>query len=181
MALAAAAALAVLSTVTIGGSADAANALATCPDATVPATQVSIGDLRKSIQCLANQERRRNGRKVMQADRRLAKAAKKHIGVMVATDCLDHLCGNEPVLEKRIRKAGYFAGARSYDYAENVGCEQTTAQMVANWMASPLHRKNLLDRKLDEFGVAATYGRVPSRCYEGYVTFVTVFGRRSPG
>jgi uncharacterized protein YkwD len=173
--------VAVFATVAIGGSAGAASARATCPNATVPATQVSLGDLRKSIQCLANQERRSNGRTVLQADRRLAKAAKNHLGVMVATDCLDHLCGNEPVLEKRIRKAGYFSGARSYDYAENVGCEQTTAQMVANWMASPLHRKNLLDRKLDEVGVAVTYGRVPSRCYEGYVTFVAVFGHRSPG
>ena len=97
---------------------------------------------------------------------------------MIRTNCLDHQCGGEPDLFTRIKRTGYFSGARNFNYAEDVGCEQTASQMVSNWMGSSLHRKNILNRKFRDAGIGASHGRVPSRCDAGFVTFTIVFGYR---
>lgn len=180
-ALAAMCVLFALSLATVGsaGAGAMVKGAGNCAKATEPATQVSIGDLRKAIQCLINVERADRGRSELGRDRRLAKAAGKHVKVMVQADCLDHVCGGEAPVETRIRNTGYFSGARHYDFAEDVGCEKTAAQMVKNWMSSSLHRRNLLNRRFEDFGIGASHGRVPSRCDAGYVTFVVVFGHRS--
>ena len=164
---------------TVGGAGAATKAGGGCAGADDAATDVSVRDLRKAVHCLIDKERASHGRKELDRDGRLAKTAKKHVNVMVATNCLDHACGNEAPLETRIRNTGYFSGARDYNYAENVGCEQTVAQMVKNWMGSTIHRRNILNRKFDDIGVGADHGRVPSRCDAGFVTFAIVFGYRA--
>ena len=170
-------ALAALSFATIG-SAGTAKRGGGCASASQPATQVSTTELRKAIQCLINAERDKKGRKALSADRRLAKVAKKHIDVMVQQNCLDHVCGNESSLESRIRRAGYFSGARKFDFGEDVGCQPSAAKMVKNWMNSPIHRENILTRNFEDIGVAASHDRIPSRCTEDYATFVVIFGYR---
>ncbi|HEX2129257.1 MAG TPA: CAP domain-containing protein [Solirubrobacterales bacterium] len=149
-----------------------------CENATAPATQLSTGKLKKAVFCLINAERNAKGRRDLERDRRLAKTAQKHANKMVATDCLEHVCGGEPALETRIRNSGYFDGARRYDYAEDVGCERSAAQMVRNWMGSSLHRDNILERKFDDIGVGVHHGQVSSRCDPDFVTFAVVFGHR---
>ena len=150
-----------------------------CANATEAATQVSTGDLKKAFVCLINVERNAKNRSDLDRDRRLAKTAQKHADKMVETNCLLHVCGGEPDLETRIRNTGYFNGARNFDYAEDVGCERSAAQMVKNWMGSSLHRENILTRKFEDIGVGVNHGRVPSSCDAGFVTFAVVFGQRS--
>ena len=172
-------ALLALAIATVGGASAAPKGGAGCPNASEPATRVSTGDLRRALECLVNKERKSEGRKALKHDRRLAKSAKKHVNAMVDSDCLEHVCGNEAGLETRIRNTGYFSGAQRFNYAEDVGCERSAAQMVKNWMGSSLHRDNLLNRKFKHVGAAASHGRVPSRCDAGFVTFVVVFGYRA--
>ncbi len=150
-----------------------------CSNATTPAAQLSAGKLGKAVHCLINVERDKAGRKDLDRDRKLTKAAKKHTKQMVKTNCLDHQCGGEPDLFKRIKRTGYFSGAQRFDFAEDVGCETSADQMVRRWMASSLHRKNILNRKFKDAGVGASNGRISSRCSPGYATYTIVFGFRA--
>jgi uncharacterized protein YkwD len=178
-ALAVACALLTLAIATVGGASAAPNGGGGCPNAGEPATQVSRGDLRRALECLINKERKSEGSKALDHDRKLAKAARRHVKAMVNTDCLEHVCGNEASLETRIRNTGYFSGARRFNYAEDVGCERSAAQMVKRWMGSSLHRDNLLNKNFKHFGASANHGRVQSRCDAGFVTFVVVLGSRA--
>ena len=98
---------------------------------------------------------------------------------MVETDCLAHRCPGEADLESRLRRAGYFAGASSWRYAENTGCGASAEAMVASWMERSYHRINILDQDFREVGVGVSQERVDGRCEQGYATFAVVFGRRT--
>jgi uncharacterized protein YkwD len=149
-----------------------------CANATNPATQTSTGELAIAIGCLVNEERGDRGRRAYRGDRRLEKAAKKHNDKMVSANCFSHKCPGEPDLEGRIRNTGYLSGARKFGFAEDIGCAQTAEEMVAHWMDSRLHRRNILSREYKEIGVAASHGRVSKRCGENFATFTIVFAFR---
>lgn len=131
-----------------------------------------------AIVCLVNEERAAQGRRALKNNRKLHKAAQRHTNVMVQQDCLLHQCPGEPDPGRRIKKVGYFRGATSFTYAENIACDDSAAGAMDQWMASPLHRGNILNRKFKEIGVGASQGQVPSRCADGHGTYTIVFGAR---
>jgi uncharacterized protein YkwD len=151
---------------------------AACPTAGEPATHATSRQLRRSVRCLINEERAVRGLAKLARKKSLQKAADRHADAMAETDCLAHRCGDEDDLRTRLRKAGYFRGAKSWRFAENTGCGASAEAMVANWMASRFHRVNILNRKFRDVGVGVTHDRVSGRCDRGFATFAVVHARR---
>lgn len=158
-----------------GGTGAAATA---CAGAGEPAAELPAKQLRKAVRCLVNEERVARGISKLRRDQSLELAAQRHSKVMVATDCLDHRCGDEVNLETRLARAGYFDEATAWEYAENTGCAPTAEAMVASWMASRMHRVYLVDRDFRDLGIGATPAPVASLCEDGYTTFATVVAWR---
>lgn len=151
-----------------------------CEGADLPAADVTVQNLRRSVRCLINLERAVHGRSALQRDRRLQSAGQKHAATMAANDCLAHRCGDEPALAERIARAGYLTEAEAWQYAESTGCGESAEAMVSNWMASRFHRINILEKTYDDLGVGVVQEPVRSRCDKDYATFGVVFAWRTP-
>jgi uncharacterized protein YkwD len=158
--------------------ASAASAAPTCENDTADAGELSTGELRKATICLINSERRAEKLDRLGRVRSLQKAAKRHAKVMVAENCFSHSCPGEPDLEERLRRAGYFEGAKRWEYAQSTGCASTAEAMVESWLARKFHRRNLLDRKFDDIGVGVAGDSPRKFCDGGFATFTAVFGWR---
>jgi uncharacterized protein YkwD len=115
-----------------------------CGGATTAATRVPPATVRAAVQCLINEQRALHGLPPLRDSSRLARAAQRWVDDLVASDAFDH--GNFPA---RILSAGVrFASA-----GEDLGTGQRTpTQIVAAWMASPDHCRNILSPLFSEFG-----------------------------
>jgi uncharacterized protein YkwD len=99
---------------------------------------------------LVNGERARAGLGALGYDRRLDQAAERHNQQQAATRTMAHEGIGDGDPGSRIRAAG-FTGA----WGENVAAGQLTPeQVVAEWMASPGHRRNILDPTYSRLGVS---------------------------
>lgn len=92
----------------------------------------------------------------------LGGAAHRHSTDMVRNQYFAHnsLAGRK--FDARIRSAGYLGGAATWDVGENLGWGAGTngspRQRVKAWMASPTHRRVLLDRRFTQIGIAIAAG-----------------------
>jgi uncharacterized protein YkwD len=164
-----------------GAGAVAAAERGECPHAGESAAQRTAKQLRKSIRCLINEERKGRGLERLDRDKGLQHVGTRHAEVMVETDCLAHQCQGEDDLETRLREADYFDDAEMWQFAENTGCGLSAEAMVANWMGTKFHRVNILERRFREVGVGVVQERVKGRCERGYATFAVVLGWRDTG
>jgi uncharacterized protein YkwD len=88
-------------------------------------------------------------------DPRLAVAARVQAAFMAETVTMTHRGPRGDGVLDRVRRAGYEA-CRA---AENVAFgQETRAQVLADWMASPGHRRNILDRAVEDVAVASSRG-----------------------
>jgi uncharacterized protein YkwD len=118
-------------------------------------------------------------RKPLVPDARLAPAAQSFADFLARTDRLDHDAdGSDP--GKRMRAAGY-SWCR---YAENIAYEfnsrgfdsDALAQaLVADWLGSAGHRRNLMDERMRDTGVGIAQSKKTKRWYG-----VQVFGAPCP-
>lgn len=82
---------------------------------------------------------------------KLSALSKEQADAMAAADKLSHNIGGR--LPKRLDKGGYAWLAT----AENIGAGyRTLAEAFSGWRDSPPHRKNMLNDKVTEMGIAAT-------------------------
>ncbi|MCW2973869.1 MAG: SCP-like extracellular [Thermoleophilia bacterium] len=105
---------------------------------------------------LLNQQRAAYGLGQLSYSAQLDAAATGHNAQMMATGSMAHEGIGDGDPQSRVRATG-FAGA----WGENVAVGQTTPeQVVAEWMASPGHRRNILDPTYTQvgnaYGVAAS-------------------------
>ena len=160
------------------GPVAAADAASACEGAETRIADVTTKELRRAVVCLLNRARRERGLDKLVRDRDLQKAAQGHVAAMLDTDCLDDRCPGELDLEGRLRKAGYFEGAKRWEYAENNGCASSAAAMVEKWLHSTFHRLNILERKFEDVGIGVSSDTLSEPCLEGYGTFTANFGWR---
>ena len=82
----------------------------------------------------------------------LAAAARKHSDDMAQNDFMSHDSSDGTPFKSRIQNEGY----TSYDkIGENVAVgQESVAVVVAEWMESPGHCKNIMDPRFDEMGMA---------------------------
>lgn len=151
-----------------------------CGDAGADAGDASTKGLRKAVLCLTNKARAQHGTDRLGRAFQLQKAAQRHANAMAATDCLASRCPGEPNLEGRIRKAGYFEGARKWEFAENSGCAISASAMVDSWLESSVHRANIIEPRFRDLGVGVVEKGPESRCDEGLAVFSAVFAWRKP-
>ncbi|HMM96945.1 CAP domain-containing protein [Phycicoccus sp.] len=127
--------------------------------------------LEQSVVALVNRERAKVRCSALRVDARLAKAAKLHSTDMAVHNYFSHTSRDGRTPWTRIRAQGY-----RYGSAENIAAGQTTAsEVVAAWMHSPGHRKNILNCSNKAIGVGVARVLKASR-YGVYWT--QDFGRR---
>jgi uncharacterized protein YkwD len=101
------------------------------------------------VVALTNRERADAGCPALTVDDRLTAAAQGHSADMAEQDFFSHTSLDGRDFADRIRATGYPSPG-----AENIAYGQTSARkVVADWMDSPGHRRNILDCELTEIGV----------------------------
>jgi uncharacterized protein YkwD len=160
-------------------SESAAAQTSSCPNATVPASELSERALRRATTCLINRLRESRDRTRVRRDARLQRVAQRHTRVMVRTDCLRSRCPGQPMLQRRIRRSGYLDGARRWRFAQSTGCARTARAMVNTWRQRKFHRTNLLGARFRDLGVGVL-GAVPDQCSGQEATFVALLAWRIP-
>jgi len=132
----------------------------------------------RAVLCMHNFERRAHGLRRLRASRTLHRAALRHARDMVRKHYFDHVSFGGRTVIDRVARAGY--GGRRYSAGENLFYgmppRPTPARVVAAWMASAVHRHELLNPAWRDLGVG-TIMRPPFGG-RGGITVVAVFGAR---
>ena len=98
----------------------------------------------------ANHERSAQGLPALRWNNALASAARKHAAVMAQKGSLSHQFPGEASLPGRAGQSG----AHFVWLSENVAQGPSAQVIHAEWVKSPNHRANLLDRDMDSIGIA---------------------------
>ncbi len=99
---------------------------------------------------LVNAQRAANGRKPLRRSRALDAVAAQHARDMARQGYFSHTSPDGTTPRTRARRAGY----RSCLMAENISIRRWSEhEVISAWMTSPKHRKNMLLRKVTEFGI----------------------------
>lgn len=96
-----------------------------------------------------NQARRAQGLAPLRWDESLATAARRHAAAMAEHGSAQHGFEGEPSLSARVKQAG----VRFSWLSENVTQGPSPEFIHAQFMKSPPHRANILDRDMDSIGV----------------------------
>ncbi|MFC6160705.1 CAP domain-containing protein [Kribbella jiaozuonensis] len=119
-----------------------------------------------------NQIRQQQGCGPLRLDSALVEAAGKHASDMVRRHYMDHTNPDGQDPGDRMAAAGY----RGSSWGENIAAGYDTAQkVVAAWMQSDGHRKNILNCRFTTIGIGYDPGQVKSNYGPG--SWVQDFGR----
>jgi uncharacterized protein YkwD len=103
-----------------------------------------------------NAERKKHGLHALKWNGALASAARQHAQELAKHKLLEHRGPNEPSLPARATKAG----ARFVTISENIVRSTSVHDAHGQFMNSPAHRGNILDRDVDSVGIGvARQGR----------------------
>lgn len=109
----------------------------------------------EQLLALANQSRAQAGEQPLKWDTALTTAALAHCRRMAVESALSHGYAGELDLPERAHRAG----AHFSVIEENIAQAASAAEIHAAWMASPPHRKNLLNAAVDRVGIAVVASR----------------------
>jgi uncharacterized protein YkwD len=149
----------------ISGAAPAAPA--SCPDASVPAAQLTLEQFDVSVSCLVNRQRASQGFRALRPNAQLQRAAWRYSNSMLVGqffshygDLAGHGTGGSPI--GRLRITGYIKPQNSWIVGEDLrwatSATSTPGEIVGAWMASAIHRMYLLKPRFEDLGVAAIRG-----------------------
>src|SRR5215467_9966248 len=120
----------------------------------VAAAQIDNSGFAARVLDLTNAERIKAGLSPLTSNPQLQSAAQSYSEVLASSSCFAHTCGPVPDFADRDRQVGY-SGWTSL--AENIASGYPTPEtVVAGWMASPIHRANILSPDYREIGVGVT-------------------------
>jgi uncharacterized protein YkwD len=148
-----------------------------CPGSLeVPASDDDLSTASGAIVCLVNAERTSRGLKSLRRDGDLAQAARKHAADMVRRTYFSHVTPAGTDLGDRLRSAGYGNAGDGWRAGETLGwgtgSRASPNSLVDEWLASPGHRRILLEDSYRELGVGvaagapkATDGSLPGATY----------------
>ena len=105
----------------------------------------------------------------------LEKAAQGHADDMLARGYYGHASPEHVLVLGRTREAGYVADGVGENIAKG---QRSVDEVMKAWMASPEHRKNILNPMFTEAGYGIALGRMPQG---DEVLWVQVFGRPRTG
>jgi uncharacterized protein YkwD len=134
---------------------------------------------RTTMLCLVNAQRAANGRRPLRRNRKLARSARRHSRDMVANRYFAHDSPAGATLRDRVARTGWMRSRRPWAIGENLAWGTSTlappAAIMATWMASPGHRRNLLDPRFRVIGIGIAQG-VPFTASATGATYTTDFG-----
>jgi uncharacterized protein YkwD len=151
-------ALAVTLALTIGQF-PAAPAMANSTDVVIDASSSSVASASsmataKEVLGILNAARSKAGCGPLKINNKLMAAAKTHATNMAQKDFFGHANRDGSKFSKRVKRQGY----KYRMVAENIAAGQASARQAANaWLSSAGHRRNILNCKLKETGVAVAY------------------------
>lgn len=153
-----------------GGRANAARR-AHCTNTELRPTEANLNQVRAAVFCLINHERETTGEPPLRIDRKLRRAAQAHTDEMVLNNYFDHTGPRGDTLLMRLQTCGYLGNPKDgYDVGENIAeaalAQATAKAIVADWMASPGHRANILNRRFKDSGIGVL-ARAPAFLAEG--------------
>lgn len=162
----------------------AATAASPCAGAQARPTAANAATIRHATLCLLNRQRARHGLPRLRQQRSLNRAATAYARLMVRQGFFDHVSPGGSTMTARIRSTSYLHGTRGWSIGENLawgaGSAGSPARIVAAWMRSPGHRRNILDPTFREIGIGVAAGAprgagasVPAG------TYATEFGARA--
>jgi uncharacterized protein YkwD len=105
------------------------------------------------ILLLTNEARQKVGAPPLRPSPELATAARTYAAAMAARGCFSHECPPVPELVKRIEGAGYRDWRSAAENIALVPRSWTAEQIVAGWIASSGHYRNMIDPNHRELGV----------------------------
>jgi uncharacterized protein YkwD len=117
--------------------------------------QTTVSRAERELFAWVNQARRERGLAPLRWDERLAAATRRHAEVMAERGSAQHGFEGEPSLSTRVKRAG----ARFSWLSENVTQGPTPNFIHSQFMNSPPHRANILDRQMDSIGVGVVEQR----------------------
>ena len=125
----------------------------------------SVQTLRRAVDavvCLVDADRARHGLRTLRGDRDLRQAAGRHSRNMVRRGFFSHVTPRGSSLDDRLRRSGYLRANHALHAGEALawgsGTSATPTVIVAEWLASPPHRRILLGRDFREVGVGVAAG-----------------------
>jgi len=131
-----------------------------CANAGLAPTTQNLELIRAATLCLVNRERAAHGETPLVANPQLQQAAQGHTTSMVVNDYFEHTGPGGQTPLQRMREAGYISGSHSFQVGENIAWGTlwlgTPRSIVAAWMASPLHRANILDGHFRDTGIGVS-------------------------
>ena len=166
-----------------GGPATAAVAAANPGPASLRHKAVALRPLERSLLTSINAYREQHGLVSLRLSTQLNDAAQQHSDKMAADGYFDHPSANGTSFWQRIQRY-YTSSSRSYwSVGENLLWSSDTisaGHALQLWIASPEHKKNLLNASWREVGVSAVHVVHAPGTYRGLtVTIVTTdFGVR---
>jgi uncharacterized protein YkwD len=134
-------------------SARPARAASRCAYADTAAASASVSEMRAAVVCLVNQQRNSHGLPSLHASAKLDRSAQSWNQWMVATGNFTH--GSN--FAGRISAVGYDWQTAGENIATGFA---TPRQVVAAWMASPDHCRNILDPSFRDIGTGVTAAAV---------------------
>src|SRR5271163_5056727 len=112
-------------------------------------SETPVAQAERGLFASVNQARRAQGLSPLRWDETLATAARHHAEVMAEHGWAQHGFEGEPSLSARVK----LVGVRFAWLSENVTQGPTPDFIHEQFMKSPLHRANILDRDMDSIGI----------------------------
>jgi uncharacterized protein YkwD len=140
----------------------AAHAASGCAGRNSSPAELGAPAVRTTTLCLINAKRRANGLRPLRQATKLVRAARRHSRDMVAHRYFAHDSRSGVGFSARIARTGWMRGRHRWSVGENLawggGARSTPRQIVAAWMASPGHRRNILQRGFHVIGIGVASG-----------------------
>jgi uncharacterized protein YkwD len=165
-------------------TASPASAAFACANADIVPNAHNAARLDAATECLINRERSTRHLKVLRRQPKLAHAARRYARRMVGDRFYSHIAPGGGTFVQRIAATGYLKPVRRWWLGENLmwGTDDLASPraIVAAWMRSPSHRRNVLNPRFREFGVGSVFG-APQRMEAGTSaeTYATEYGYRA--
>jgi uncharacterized protein YkwD len=131
-------------------------AAAGCPGASANTASADPGKLRSALLCVVNRKRAASGLDALKVDRRIQRAATRHVRDMERHRYFGHQRAGGPDLAARLHRAGWYGHAWGETIAYGCGSSGSPRATVRNWMNSPPHRAIILSGTYRHVGVGVT-------------------------
>lgn len=153
-----------------------------CDGARAPITAERTDAAERTLVCLTNAVRRREGLGELATDDRLARAASDRSQAMAQEDYFGHDGPGDSTVTREVRDTGWVPSGESWLVGENIAAAPrgaaTPARIMRGWLDSPSHRENILNEHFAEIGIGVV-AAMPSDRPAG-ATVTQVFGVTGP-